>query len=203
MLVVGITGGIGSGKTEVCDFFSNHGAQVLSADLIAKNIMDTNSTIKNKIKRSFGNQIIQADGVVNKKRLAALVFTNPSLKKDLNKIVHPSVLDYLSKKIRTFKKSGKSKLLVIEAALIYEAKVENMFDYIVVVDAPIRLRTMRIMKRDNVNRTEVLNRMRAQIDTSQKVKQGDIVIYNIGDFSSLRMSCQFVYHLLCKISNQG
>ena len=105
-LAIGITGGIGSGKSEVCKIFSSHGASVLYADVIARELIDTDPLIKKRIQRAFGADIYLPDGTLNRKQMARLAFSDDSLKEKLNAIVHPSVLEYLESKIKQFKKNN-------------------------------------------------------------------------------------------------
>jgi dephospho-CoA kinase len=199
-LAIGVTGGIGSGKTEVCKILGSLGATVLSADAIAKELIDMNTEIKKRLQRTFGNGMFNADGTLNRKQMAKLVFTDDSMKDKLDDIVHPFVLEYLEKKIKDLKRTGGGSLIVVEAALIYEARAEKMFDYVVAVYAETEETIERVMKRDQTTRPEVLQRMNAQIPIQDKAARADFTIRNSGNVSLLEKNCKFLYNLLMKMS---
>jgi dephospho-CoA kinase len=199
-IAVGITGGIGSGKTEVSRIFELLGAKILYADTIAKEITNKNDTVRSRIKKEFGNDSYLPDGTLDRKGIAKLVFQSEELIEKLNAIIHPFVLEQIKKEIQREKAKNTVPLLGVEAALIYEVKSEKMFDYVIVVDAPEEQRIERIVKRDGATRTEVLNRIRSQLLAEEKTKKAEFVIQNTGDFSSLERTCSFIYNLLVKLS---
>lgn len=202
-LAVGITGGIGSGKTEVCKIFERFGAKILYSDLVAKTIADTNETVRSRIKKEFGGESYLPDGTLDRQRMAKLVFQDEQLKEKLNAIIHPVVLEHIKKEIHQAKSEHAVPLFCVEAALIFEAKAEKMFDYLVVVDVPEELRIERIMKRDSISRTEVEQRINAQLQAKEKTSKADFVIYNTGDIKVLEHNCAFVFNLLTILSMKG
>lgn len=194
-LVVGVTGGIGSGKSEVCLVFRQLGALVLSADRIARQIINTHETVKRKIRRVFGDRAYSRKGVLDRKRVAALIFKDEAIKNKLNEIVHPYVLRNLRQRIGSAEKG----IVVVEAALIYEAHAENLFDLVVAVDASAGVRIRRISKRDGISRGEAKLRIESQLPSEEKVACADLVIRNEGRLEVLRENCAFVFHLLDQI----
>ena len=192
-LAFGITGGIGSGKSEACKIFARLGAALLYADNLAKEIIDTNPAVKRRIQKVFGDDVYLHDGTLDRKRMAKLVFQDEKVKEQLNAIVHPVVLDHIRDTIKKTKSENKIRILIVEAALIFEAKADAMFDYVIVVDAPEEERINRVMIRDNISRTEVLGRIRAQMNTQDKVAKADFVIQNGGDKTTLEKNCQFLF----------
>ncbi len=195
-LAIGVTGGIGSGKSEVCRIFSSFGASVLYADVIAKELLDSNKTVRQRVQRSFGDELYSPDGTLNRKQMARIIFTDDSAKEKINNIVHPLVLECLQTKIEQFKKNGDGSLLLVEAALLYEANADAMFDYMIVVDADKELKIDRVTKRDQSTRTEVLRRMNAQMSVKEKNELGDFIIKNSGDKAALESNCRFLFNLL-------
>ena len=202
-LSIGITGGIGSGKSEVCRIFEALGSKVLNADLIARNILNSHVPIKSQIKNVFGAGIFLSNGTLDRPRMAKLIFQNHDLQKKLNKIVHPHVIKFLKNEIESVKKSGRYPLIVVEAALIYEAKAADMFDYIIAVDADEKIRIQRITERDRSSKVEILARIKAQLPPENKVSRADFVIQNSGDKQSLDQNTVFLFKLLQRISSQG
>lgn len=201
-LAVAITGGIGSGKTVVCKILRKLGATVVYSDEIAKTIINTNATVRSRIQKVFGKKIYLPDGTLDRQQMAKLIFQDERLKEKLNAIVHPPVLEYLKKEIQRVKSVGKVPVYCVEAALIYEANANPMFDYVVVVNAPEEKRIERIMKRDGLSRSEVRQRFNAQIPVKEKVARADFVIQNTTDFEVLKQNCKFLYRLLTTISKQ-
>jgi len=199
-LAIGVTGGIGSGKTEVCRIFQSLGAKVFYADTITKELIDTDPTIIKNIRRTFGTDVFTPDGKLDRKRLATLVFQNHFLREKLNKIVHPTVLRFLKRTIQNLKISGQSRLIVVEAALIYEAHGEHLFDYIVVVEASEEQRVDRLLKRDQTNLSEIMHRIKAQLSAEEKQNRADFIIENTGSLKSLEKKCTFLYRLLTRMT---
>ena len=195
-LAVAITGGIGSGKSEAARIFGSLGTKILYADQLAANLVDAQPEIRNRIRREFGARALSPDGTLNRKVMAQLVFKDSRLKEKLDAIVHPPVLEAIKREIEKFKRSGSEAILMVEAALIFEAGAADFFDYVVVVDAPEEERIARIMKRDSMSRAEAVYRIRSQIPAESKVSKADFVIRNAGDRKTLERNCRFLHRLL-------
>ncbi len=200
MLKIGITGGIGTGKSEVSKILEKLGAKVFYADVIAKNLLDTEPVIKQKVKKVFGGDIYLPDGFIYRKKLAKLIFLDSQLKETLEKIVHPKVIDFIKNEFDLLEKSGNHKTAFIEAALIYEAKVDEILDYVIVVDAPEDMCIDRVMKRDSICREDVINRLKAQMNQNNKIKLSDFLIKNRDNLSRLELNVKFLYNLLNKMA---
>lgn len=198
-----MTGGIAGGKSDVARVFRSQGAIVLSADDIAREIMRSNPEVKRKIRRKFGPSVYDRGGRLRKKNLAALIFSDDRQKKALNAIVHPAVIAELTKRIRREKRRRVRPMVVVEAALIYEAGVEEMFDYMVAVDAPQGERIRRIMKRDRLSRVDAARRIAAQLPGRTKAARADFLIRNSGDRSSLGRKAMNLYRLLERLGNSA
>ena len=132
--------------------------------------------------------------------MAEIVFRNKPLKNKLDRIVHPPVLEYLGREIASAKKARRTRIVAVEAALLYEAGAEPLFDYIIAVDAPEKLRIARVLGRDGVGRADVLRRMRAQLSPSEKSRRADFVILNDDDLPALEKNCRFLFRLLTTLS---
>jgi dephospho-CoA kinase len=199
-LAVGLTGGIGSGKSQACRLLAGLGAKTLSADLIARELLDTDASLKVKVQKLFGTEIYLQDGTLDRKRVAKRVFQDPALKESLEAIVHPETLKAIDSEIDRISAAGEAAVIVVEAALIFEARAENMFDYVVVVDAPEEARVQRVMERDKVSRHEVEDRMGAQMSAEDKVGRADFVLKNSADLAALERNTRFLFTLLLSIS---
>ena len=175
MLKVGVTGGIGAGKTTVCKMFECLEVPVFYADDEGKRIMVEDRSVKNKVKALFGSESYHSDGTLNRKHIAFIVFNKPAELKKLNNIIHPIVRENA---LKWFKQKKAHPYAIYEAALIFETGGENMFDKVISVSAPKYMRIQRIRLRDGVRRKDVLARMARQMDQRVKDKKADIVIKN-------------------------
>ena len=173
MLKIGITGGIGSGKTTVAKVFEVLGIPVYYADDAAKRLMNTDEKLKEKIQLQFGNDVYK-DGRLDRKYLAEIVFKNPEKLQLLNALVHPATL----KDAERWMQDQSTAYSLKEAALIFESGAQEQLDYVIGVTAPAPLRIQRTMHRDSITREEVILRMDKQMDETIKIKLCDFVIKN-------------------------
>ncbi|MES2766984.1 MAG: dephospho-CoA kinase [Bacteroidota bacterium] len=197
-VVIGLTGGIGSGKSSVANLFEKAGLKVLKADDVAKNIMASDAELQKLLKAEFGDDVFKND-ILQADFLATKVFGETAehrknLKK-LNSLVHPRVLDELLKQINALAESGE-KLIVVEIALLYEIELEDAFDYVITVDAPEDIRIKRTMERSRITEAEVRHRIAEQIPAEDKKAWADFVIDNSKDFKTLENSVEFVLSFL-------
>jgi len=173
MIVIGLTGGIGSGKTTVAKLFSEMGIPVYFADDEAKKLMQTSETLKSKIRATFGDETY-LNNTLNRVYLAKLVFTDKHNLERLNKLVHPAVKKHFSK----WKAQQNSEYVIYENAILFESNSDKECDYIITVTAGKETRIKRVMNRDDVSRQDVLNRIDNQLKTAEKVALSDAVIQN-------------------------
>ena len=197
-LAIGVTGGIGSGKSEVCALFQSLGGKVYSSDGIAKELTNSDAKVKRRIVQEFGPEMYKPDGTLDRKAMAKLIFSDESAKEKINAIVHPVVIDHIAKLIATAKKAAVPSMLFIESALIYEAEIDEMFDYVILVVSEDNSRIDRVMKRDSVTRNEVLQRQAAQSPADKFREDADFVIENNRDLQQLKSNCTFIYSILCQ-----
>ncbi len=173
MLTIGLTGGIGSGKSTVAKIFEILGIPVFNADMEAKKLMEENLDIRSAVQKQFGNETY-TDGKLNRSILSAQVFSNPYLLDKLNAIVHPITIEYAN----GWANRQTSPYVIKEAALIFEAGSGANLAYIVGVYAPKALRIHRVMQRDQFTREQVIDRMNRQISEEIKMKLCDYVLVN-------------------------
>ncbi len=198
-IAVAVSGGIGSGKTEACKMFASFGVTVLFTDTLARELIDTSLEIKKRLRKEFGPEVFLQDGKLDRRRMAKIVFTDDSAKERLDNIVHPYVLEEIRKKIASLKRRKVDNIMMVESALIFESGAEHLFDYIIVIDADEAERIERIVRRDHVTRTEVLQRIKSQMPAAMKKKKADFILQNSGDMSALRANCRFIFTLLQKL----
>lgn len=175
MLKVGITGGIGSGKTTVCKVFELLGIPVFYADTVAKSIMLTDSELKSDIIKTFGSESYSADGQLNRVYISNIVFKDEKQLNRLNSLVHPAVF-------RAFeswaKENENSPYVLKEAALLFESESYKLCDYTILISSPEESRIQRVMNRDHVSKEEVLLRMKRQMSDEQKLKLANYHLLN-------------------------
>lgn len=173
MLKIGLTGGIGSGKSLVAGIFKVLGIPVFDADLQAKLLMETDAQLINLIEVNFGEESYH-EHKLNKSHLASIVFSNPVKLEILNSLVHPAVISAAE----NWMSVQTSPYVIKEAAIMFESGTAAHLDYIIGVKSPLFLRILRTMKRDNITREEVLLRIDKQISDTIKMKLCDFVIIN-------------------------
>lgn len=173
MLRIGLTGGIGSGKTTVAAIFEVLGIPVYYADEAAKRLMDEDENVKVDVESNFGKEAY-TDNNLNRKYISGIVFNNPDKLAVLNSIVHPATIKDADEWIQ----KQNSPYIIKEAALLFESAAHQKLDYVIGVQAPLELRILRVMKRDHVSREEILSRMNNQMDEKAKLALCDFIIIN-------------------------
>ena len=173
--IIGLTGGIGSGKSTVATYIASKGIPVYIADEEAKKLMDS-KRISTKIQAVFSENILSDNGKLDRKKIAAIVFNSPEILSELNAIVHPEVKSHFSKWL---KKHKNAPFVIKEVAILFETGGNTACDKVILITAPQEIRIERAMKRDNTDRTSVLNRIKNQLPEEEKIQKSDFVVYNI------------------------
>ena len=193
MLKVGITGGIGSGKSTASKRMSELGAYVFDADKEAKQILAENEKIQEDLRNEFGTDLIDADNSINPKKLAKIAFSNEENQSILNAIVHPYVFDAIDERYNQVNERDDVPLFVVDAALVYESGIDQHLDYVVVVSAQYGARMNRALQRGTLMREDIQKRMDLQLPEELKVQMADFVIENIGDRDHLARQVDEIY----------
>jgi dephospho-CoA kinase len=173
MLRIGLTGGIGSGKSTVARIFNVLGIPVYSSDDASKRLMDEDEELKNSIVKAFGKESY-SNGKLNRRYLATKAFSDPNKIELLNSLVHPATI----KDAITWMEKQKAPYLIKEAALIFESGSDKFLDVIIGVRSPLSLRLERTMKRNNVTAEEVEARIKLQMDEEEKLDLCDYIVQN-------------------------
>jgi len=173
MKKIGITGGIGSGKTYVASVFQSLGIPIFNADIQAKKLMTSSGKLMKLVKEEFGNDIYK-DSDLNKEKLASIVFNDKSKLEKLNSLVHPIV----KKEFNNWCKKQISPYVIKEAAILFESNSHVGLDAVICVSAPLELRIERLLKRDNYSEMEINQRIENQISQEEKEKLSDYIIVN-------------------------
>ncbi len=201
-LVVAVTGGIGSGQTTVSNFFQKWGCKVINADQKAKVVIHSDREVRKALKWAFGKSIFFGNGKLNTKKLAELAFKDELHTQKLNQIVHPRMVAYLIEEMEEARFSRRYPIVIIDAALVYEISIEQMFDVIIVVYAPLEERLQRIQRRDGMSKKEFYARVDRQIPLEEKRKWADFVIDNSGDLEDLEKQTHAVYKRLLNMQKE-
>lgn len=174
MTKVGITGGIGSGKSIVCEIFNRLGISIYNADNRAKWLMNNNVVLKQQLIARWGNQLYK-NNQLDRSFLAGIIFANKEAIEFVNSVVHPAVnVDFKE----WFSLHSNEAYVIKEAALLFESNTYREMDVIVTVYSPENLRIERVLKRDNISKAQVINRMNNQLSDEEKVKRSDYIIFN-------------------------
>jgi dephospho-CoA kinase len=185
MKIIGITGGIGSGKTEVAKIFKKLGAKILSGDEIGKEVVEKNRTVFKKLVKVFGEGILNKNKKLNRRELGNIAFSSIERRNKLNKIVHPYLFSNLMKKIREYRKKD-SGIVVIDAALIIEWGLQKELDYLILVESALKNRVKRLKENLGYSQKEAMNRIKVQIKDKTRRKYADYIIRNDKDLKELR-----------------
>lgn len=196
MTTLGLTGGIGSGKSAVAARLATHpGVRVVYADDVAKEIMVADEAVREAVRQRFGAEAYREDGSLDRAYLASRVFGAPAELAALNAIVHPAVRRAMLAAIDEARASG-VRLLVYEAALIYETGADALLDHVAVVDAPEAVRVARTVARDGTTPEAVRQRMARQMDVAEMRARADTVLNNSGPLADLHAQADALYRTL-------
>lgn len=174
-LKIGITGGIGSGKSYVCNHFASMGVPIYNADTEARNITNTNSIIREKLSILFGHQLYDNNQQLIKEALAKIIFQDKAALERVNSIIHPEVHKHFK---QWYEQHQHQAYIIKEAAIMFESGSNKLMDAVVMVYAPLELRVERAMKRDNRTRQQIMERIANQLDDEKKRKMSDYIIIN-------------------------
>ncbi|PCK20535.1 dephospho-CoA kinase [Bacillus pumilus] len=188
-LVIGLTGGIASGKSTVSQMIKEHGIRVVDADVIAKEAVSKGTPALQQIVQTFGEDVLLPNGELNRQQLGAIIFSDEEKRKQLNAIVHPEVRKEMLKR-RDEGVNQQETFVVLDIPLLFESQLESLVDRIIVVYTTPELQLSRLMHRNDLSEEEALNRIRAQQPLEEKCKKADHVIENTKDLAFIRKQLQ-------------
>lgn len=197
MMIVGLTGGIASGKSTVSRFFKELGLEVLDADEVVKEVSQEKDTV-DRIAEVFGKDILDKEGNLIREKLREKAFEDKKLLKKLNGIIHPQVIEIFVEKKR---ETPEESIVIFDIPLLYEAEMENLCDKIIVVYVERELQTKRVIERDSNSKELAEKIIDAQMALEEKAKRADIVINNNSTLEDLKNQVNVVYCNLQKIKN--
>jgi dephospho-CoA kinase len=194
-LIIGLTGGIVSGKSTVARMFKDLGAKIVDADKLGHKVILPQGAAWKRIIKIFGKDILQKDQTINREKLGKIVFANQNLLKKLNKITHPEIIKLIKKEISLAKDNSKKekKTLIIDAALIYETKIDRLMDKIIVVYLDEEEQLKRLIKRNNLFGKEALQKIKSQIPLKEKIEIADYVIDNSNSLDKTKEQVETIW----------
>ncbi|MEC1733489.1 dephospho-CoA kinase [Bacillus mojavensis] len=188
-LVIGLTGGIASGKSTVANMLIDKGITVIDADIIAKQVVEKGMPAYRQIIDEFGEDILLENGDIDRRKLGAIVFTNEQKRLALNSIVHPAVREEMLKR-RDESIANQETFVVLDIPLLFESKLESLVDKIIVVSVTKELQLERLIKRNQLTEEEALSRIRSQMPLEEKVSRADDVIDNSGTLEETKQQLE-------------
>jgi dephospho-CoA kinase len=201
-LLVGLTGGMGTGKTLAASFFKDLGAFVLDADLICRKLVEPEQPAWREISDIFGKEVFTASGNLDRKRLANIIFKNPQKKEILEGILHPKVFEVEELKYEAIRKEHPNALVIVDAALLIESGNYKKMDKVIVVNSDEKNRIDRIIARSQISQDEVTSRINNQMPNEEKVRYADFILENSLDKNSLRSKVIDMYKNLAFLATE-
>jgi dephospho-CoA kinase len=186
MLTIGLTGGIGSGKSTVAAMLAEKGAIIIIADYIGWELLLKSSPCYSELVEAFGGDILDGQGRIERKKLGKVVFNNPEKLDKLNSIVHPMLKKRLWARISDIRSRRPDAVIIVDAALIIETGIAERFDGLVVVTAPLEVRIERLIRERNMPREEAINRIESQLSDEDRIKQATWEIINESSMEALQ-----------------
>jgi dephospho-CoA kinase len=193
MLIVALTGGIGTGKSVVAGVLEQGGCYIYAADKVAHELMKPSQPAWQKIVSHFGPEVLNSDQTINRSRLGAIVFSDEKERQFLNSVVHPLVLKKRKEVIQQLEKKGAYKIFVSEAALTIESGFAPFFDKFIVVYCSKDTQIQRLMERDQISRLEALKKIRSQMPSQEKRRYADYAIETSGSLDETIKQAKDVY----------
>ncbi|QGQ47485.1 dephospho-CoA kinase [Metabacillus sediminilitoris] len=178
-VVIGLTGGIASGKSTVSNMFRNQGIRIIDADKISRDVVEIGEPAYQQIVKTFGQDILLDDQTINREKLGAIIFSNDKNRQQLNEIVHPAVRKEMLKQ-KQEEKEKNAKQVVLDIPLLFESKLTHMVDVTVLVYVDEQTQLKRLMNRNGYSKEEAMMRIQSQLPLKEKVKLADVIINNNG-----------------------
>ncbi len=203
MLIVGLTGGIGSGKSSAAGVFVKLGVRLVDSDVLARTVVEPGRAALSGIRKRFGEGVIDGYGTLCREKLRDIVFHDARALADLNAIVHPAVYAEMAREIQEYRRNPGDTILMLDIPLLFESGGEKIVDRVVVVWVDGETQIQRLMARDGFSRDVAVNRIENQMDLDEKKRRADLVIDNTGTLEDLDRRVGEVYDTLCKLNRAG
>ncbi|CAH1059175.1 dephospho-CoA kinase [Paenibacillus pseudetheri] len=182
-MIIGLTGGIASGKSTVSALFVSKGARLVDADVIAREVMLPGHEVLAAAVKQFGSEILSPDGTLNRGKLGDIVFQDPAALQALNNLTHPAIRREIKERMNSMEEEDPKKLTIVDIPLLFESGLENMFHEILVVYVPREVQIARLMERNGLSLEQAEARLNAQMDIEAKRNKADYIIDNSGELA--------------------
>jgi dephospho-CoA kinase len=202
MLIVGLTGGVASGKTMVSQILREEGAYLINADQIARNLVRPHTSTWNELRRVFGDGIFDEDGSIHRKKLAAKVFSDSEQRNLLNQILHPRIKEEMDREVTEIGQKDPEAIVVIDAALLVELGDYREMDRLIVVASTETQQIERLRNRDGVEEEEAQQIFSSQMPLEEKLKVADFIIRNEGSLEETKRRAKEIFQELKRIALQ-
>lgn len=199
MLKIGLTGGIGSGKTTVADRFKDYGIPVIDADRVAHALVAPGQPALVKIAETFGSDLLDADGSLNRPKMRELIFNSSALRDKLEAILHPRIFEEIDRQL----KGVEAPYVIISIPLLLETGAQSFVDRILVVDCPVELQYERVAARDKLNREQIARILESQVSREMRVNAADEIIVNDSNLTSLAGQVKKIHAFYLTLSLSG
>ncbi len=203
MLVIGVTGGVGTGKSTVASMLKRLGAVVLDADELAHQVMEPKRLAWRQIVKTFGQDVLNEDQTINRRQLAAVVFRDEAKRKQLESIVHPQVLRRINVDLRRLRRIRSVRVVVLDVPLLLEVGAQDLVDALVVVTAPPAVQRERLQAKYGWSEEEIQERITAQWEVSAKVALADVVIDNSDGVETTRTQVKRLWNSIPQRNNRN
>lgn len=197
-IVVGITGATGSGKSTITKYLESKGCYIIDADKLGRKVLDKGSICLKQVCIEFGNDILDTDGTLNRQLLAKRAFSNRDNTRMLNNITHPHIFMEILKKIDDIRETKENSVIILDAAVLLESKMDILCDYVISVITPVDVRLKRIMKRDNITKENAKIRINAQNNDNFYTDKSDFVISGNDEIKKIYKKADDILKQICK-----
>lgn len=199
MLTIGLTGGIGSGKSTVAELFRDYGVTIIDSDIIARDVVAPGTALLTEILKHFSNEILDNEGSLDRRQLRDIIFNNNKERLWLEKHLHPAIYTRIREQLTTIK----SPYSIVIIPLLVETKPLDLIDRILVVDCPEDLQINRVQKRDNTNDNKIKSIMQTQVSREDRLAAADDIIDNSGDLESLKQQVHELHQDYLELSKNS
>lgn len=202
ILILGVTGGIASGKSTVAGMLDELGAPIIDFDVLAREVVEPGSPVWKEIVQFFGNGILREDGSLDRKHLSRVVFDNPGKRKKLESMTHPGIVDLFLTRVKELAETGSAPIVQAVIPLLFEASLQKLVHKILVVFVPRELQIERLTKRDHISREQAEKILKAQWPLQDKVTHADFVIRNEKGLEETRKQVKDLWETLTRINRK-
>ena len=195
MMKIGLTGGIGSGKSTASAMFESHGIKIIDADKISKEVLDKNSEILERVKSEFGSGFFDWRGEFRRKEFGNHIFRFPKQRVKYEAIIMPYIIEEIKKQFEEYE-NKKEKMVILDAPTLIENKMQTDMDYVILVTAPVNVQIKRVMERDRLSKSDAVSRVNAQMSVEEKKEFANIIIDSSGELEKTQKQVEDIIDFL-------